>query len=201
EFVQVDTSNILFIVGGAFVGVDRIVAMRKGKRSLGLSANITSKADENVSKLLAQVEPEDLIKFGLIPEFIGRLPIIATLEELDEKALVDILTKPRNALVKQYQKLFEYDDVQLEFQDPALVAVAKEAIKRNTGARGLRAILEQSMLEVMYELPARGSVKKCVITENTILKGEHPVMILADGTEVTKDTPMTPLTGKKAESA
>jgi ATP-dependent Clp protease ATP-binding subunit ClpX len=150
EFVQVDTSNILFICGGAFVGLDKIVAMRKGKRSLGLQANITSKADENTSKLLAQVEPEDLIRFGLIPEFIGRLPVIATLEELDEKALVEILTKPRNALVKQYAKLFEYDDVLLEFEPDALEAVAKEAIKRNTGARGLRAILEQAMLEVMY---------------------------------------------------
>lgn len=198
EFVQVDTSNILFICGGAFVGLDKIVAMRKGKRSLGLSANLTSKADENVSKLLAQVEPEDLIKFGLIPEFIGRLPVIATLEELDEKALVEILTKPRNALVKQYAKLFEYDDVALEFEPDALEAVAKEAIKRNTGARGLRAILEQAMLEVMYELPARSNVKKCTVTKNTILKGERPIMVMADGSEATKtETPA----GTKAESA
>ncbi len=199
EFVQVDTSNILFIVGGAFVGIDKIVAMRKGKRSLGLQANITSKADENVSKLLAQVEPEDLIKFGLIPEFIGRLPVIATLEELDEKALVEILTKPRNALTKQYGKLFEYDDVVLEFEEDALEAVAKEAIKRNTGARGLRAILEQSMLEVMYDLPAKGNVKKCIVTKNVVLKGERPVMLLADGTEATKTTAAP--TSTKAESA
>ena len=181
EFVQVDTSNILFICGGAFVGLDKIVAQRKGKRSLGLSANITSKADENTSKLLAQVEPEDLIKFGLIPEFIGRLPVLATLEELDEKALVEILTKPRNALTKQYQKLFEYDDVALEFESDALVAISKEALKRNTGARGLRAILEQSMLEVMYELPTRSNVKKCVVTKDVILKGERPMMIYKDG--------------------
>jgi ATP-dependent Clp protease ATP-binding subunit ClpX len=181
EFVQVDTSNILFICGGAFVGLDKVVAMRKGKRSLGLSANITSKADENISKLLAQVEPEDLVRFGLIPEFIGRLPIIATLEELDEKALIEILTKPRNALVKQYQKLFEYDDVTLEFEDEALVAVAKEAIKRNTGARGLRAILEQSMLEVMYELPANSTIKKCIVTKDVILNGQRPVMVQGDG--------------------
>jgi ATP-dependent Clp protease ATP-binding subunit ClpX len=180
EFVQVDTSNILFICGGAFVGLDKVVAQRKGKRSLGLSANITSKADENVSKLLAQVEPEDLVRFGLIPEFIGRLPILATLEELDEKALIEILTKPRNALVKQYQKLFEYDDVALEFEDEALVAVAKEAIKRNTGARGLRAILEQSMLEVMYELPANTSIKKCVVNADVILNGKRPIMIEGD---------------------
>ncbi|MFZ9595552.1 MAG: ATP-dependent Clp protease ATP-binding subunit ClpX [Bdellovibrionia bacterium] len=197
EFVQVDTSNILFICGGAFVGIDKLVGMRKGKRSLGLQANISSKTDENVSKLLSQVEPEDLIKFGLIPEFIGRLPVIATLEELDEKALIEILTKPKNALTKQYSKLFEYDDVVLEFEEGALEAVAKEAIKRNTGARGLRAILEQSMLEVMYELPAKGHVKKCIITKNVILKGERPVMLLADGTEVTQ----TASSIEKAESA
>lgn len=197
EFVQVDTSNILFICGGAFVGLDKIVAMRKGKRSLGLQANITSKAEENLSKLISQVEPEDLIRFGLIPEFIGRLPVIATLEELDEKALVEILTKPRNALVKQYSKLFEYDDVALEFEAEALEAVAREAIKRNTGARGLRAILEQAMLEVMYELPAKSNIKKCIVTKNTILKGERPVMVMADGSEVTAKTAAS----EKAESA
>jgi ATP-dependent Clp protease ATP-binding subunit ClpX len=197
EFVQVDTSNILFICGGAFVGLEKIIGMRKGKRSLGLQANITSKADENVSKLLSQVEPEDLIKFGLIPEFIGRLPIVASLEELDERALVEILTKPKNALTKQYAKLFEYDDVQLEFEEDALHAVAKEAIKRNTGARGLRAILEQSMLEVMYELPAKSNVKKCIVTKNVVLKGERPIMLLADGTELAKSE----AGATKAESA
>jgi ATP-dependent Clp protease ATP-binding subunit ClpX len=183
EFVQVDTSNILFICGGAFVGLDKVISHRKGKRSLGITANITTKADENPSKLLALVEPEDLIRFGLIPEFIGRLPIIASLEELDEQALMEILTKPRNALIKQYQKLFEYDNVQLEFEQDALIAVAKEAIKRNTGARGLRAILEQSMLEVMYELPAKGNVKKCVVTEDVVLKGQRPIMILTDAAD------------------
>jgi ATP-dependent Clp protease ATP-binding subunit ClpX len=206
EFVQVDTSNILFIVGGAFVGMDRIVAQRKGKRSLGLSANITSKSEETLSKLLAQIEPEDLIRFGLIPEFIGRLPVIATLEELDEKALIDILTKPRNALVKQYQKLFEYDNVAVEFEQEALEAVAKEAIKRNTGARGLRAILEQAMLEVMYELPAQSDIKKCIVTKNTIMKGERPVMVYAEGTDPAKAAEAaTAATAKvassKAESA
>jgi ATP-dependent Clp protease ATP-binding subunit ClpX len=183
EFVQVDTSNILFICGGAFVGVDKIVGMRKGKRSLGMHASISAKVDETTSKLLAQVEPEDLIKFGLIPEFIGRLPVVATLEELDEKSLVEILKKPRNALTKQYSKLFEYDGVQLEFEEEALQAVAQEAIKRNTGARGLRAILEQAMLEVMYELPAKTDIKKCIVTKNVILKGERPVMVLSEGTE------------------
>lgn len=196
EFVQVDTSNILFICGGAFVGLDKIVSMRKGKRSLGLSATITSKADENVSKLLAQVEPEDLIKFGLIPEFIGRLPVIATLEELDEKALVDILTKPKNALTKQFSKLFEFDGVGLEFEPDALEAIAKEAIKRNTGARGLRAILEQAMLEVMYDIPSKTNVKKCVVTKDSILKGQRPVFVLKDEKDQAK-----PASPEKAESA
>jgi ATP-dependent Clp protease ATP-binding subunit ClpX len=197
EFVQVDTSNILFIVGGAFVGLEKIIGQRKGKRSLGLQANITSRAEETVSKTIAQVEPEDLIRFGLIPEFIGRLPVIATLEELDENALMDILTKPRNALTKQYQKLFEYEDVQLEFEPGALEAIAKEAIKRNTGARGLRAILEQCMLEVMYELPARTNVKKCIVTKNVITKSERPVMVLSDGSETAKSE----TDGSSAESA
>jgi ATP-dependent Clp protease ATP-binding subunit ClpX len=197
EFVQVDTSNILFIVGGAFVGIDRIISMRKGKRSLGLHANIQSKVADTFSQTLAQVEPEDLIKFGLIPEFIGRLPVIATLEELDEKALIDILKKPKNALTKQYAKLFEYDGVTLEFEDDALVAVAKEAIKRNTGARGLRAILEQSMLEVMYELPAKSDIKKCIVTQETITEGKRPVLVLADGTEQGR----TAAAATKAESA
>ena len=176
-------------------------------RSLGLSANITSKAEETISKLLAQIEPEDLIRFGLIPEFIGRLPVIATLEELDEKALIDILTKPKNALVKQYQKLFEYDNVAIEFEEEALEAVAKEAIKRNTGARGLRAILEQAMLEVMYELPpAQSNIKKCIVTKNVIAKGERPVMVYAEGTDPAKEgEAATGATAKvassKAESA
>lgn len=196
EFVQVDTHSILFICGGAFVGLDKIVGMRKGKRSLGLHANISSRSTENVSQLLAQVEPEDLIRFGLIPEFIGRLPVIATLDELDEAALVKILKEPKNALTKQYIKLFEYDGITLEFEEDALTAVASEAIKRNTGARGLRAILEQSMLEVMYELPAKTDVKKCIVTKNTILKGERPIIVLADGTEAARTG-----VGSKAESA
>jgi len=201
EFVQVDTSNILFICGGAFVGLDKVIAHRKGKRSLGLSANITSKAEENVSKLLGQVEPEDLIRFGLIPEFIGRLPIIASLEELDEKALIEILTKPKNALVKQYQKLFEYDDVHLEFEEDALVAVAKEAIKRNTGARGLRAILEQSMLEVMYDLPAKGNVKKCVVTKDLVLKGTPPIMVYNEAADTAASASDEGAEGQKDKQA
>jgi ATP-dependent Clp protease ATP-binding subunit ClpX len=199
EFVQVDTSNILFICGGAFVGLDKLVSLRKGKRSLGLHVSVDSRVKENTSQLMAQVEPEDLIKFGLIPEFIGRLPVIATLDELDETALIRILKEPKNALSKQYAKLFEYDGVQLEFEEDALVAVAQEAIKRNTGARGLRAILEQSMLEVMYDLPAKTDVKKCVVTRDSIVKGERPVLVLKDGTE--QGRPATGAVAAKAESA
>jgi len=186
EFVQVDTSSILFICGGAFVGLDKVIGSRKGKRTMGIQATITSKQEESVSKMFSQVEPEDLIKFGLIPEFIGRLPVLATLEELDEKALIDILTRPKNALVKQYQKLFEYDGIQLEFEPEALEAIAKEAIKRNTGARGLRAILEQTMLEVMYELPTKANVKKCVVTKASVLQSERPVVVLGDAEASTK---------------
>lgn len=200
EFIQVDTRNILFIVGGAFVGLDKIVSQRKGRRSLGLGASIVSKSEESVSKLFAQVEPEDLIRFGLIPEFIGRLPILASLEELDENALVDILVKPKNALTKQYNKLFEYDGTSLEFEEDAIRAVAREAIKRNTGARGLRAILEQSMLEVMYDLPGKTNVKKCIITKNVIEKGERPVLVLSEEGEKPAVT-TEPSGNGKAESA
>jgi ATP-dependent Clp protease ATP-binding subunit ClpX len=201
EFVQVDTSNILFICGGAFVGIDKIVGMRKGKRGLGLHADVTSKKQESTSELMAAVEPEDLVRFGLIPEFIGRLPVIATLDELDEGALIDILKRPRNALTKQYGKLFEYDGVQLEFHEDALEAIAKEAIKRRTGARGLRAILEQSMLEVMYELPAREEIKKCIVTKDTILKSERPILIHADGSEVRGGLPALKKAGAEASKA
>lgn len=177
EFIQVDTRNILFIVGGAFVGLDKIVSQRKGKRSLGISANVTTKEDLSLSKLFAQAEPEDLVRFGMIPEFIGRVPVIATLEELDEKALMNILTQPKNALTKQYSKLLEYDGVQLEYEDGALEAIAQEAIKRNTGARGLRAIMEQAMLDVMYDLPSDSTVKKVVLTRDSITKGEKPLVM------------------------
>jgi ATP-dependent Clp protease ATP-binding subunit ClpX len=196
EFVQVNTANILFICGGAFVGIDKIIAHRKGKRSLGMHANISEKKEETASQLLAQVEPEDLVRFGIIPEFIGRLPMIATLEELDEPALVEILTKPKNALVKQYQRLFEYDGISLEFEPDAITEIAKEAIKRQTGARGLRAIMEQSMLDVMYELPTASEVKKCIITKQVISSREKPLLVLADGSQTNS------LSGsKKAESA
>lgn len=180
DFVQVDTRNILFIVGGAFVGLDKIVSARKGRQSLGLGAKISSKNELTPARVVAQSESEDLIRFGLIPEFIGRLPVIATLDDLDEAALIEILQRPRNALTKQYSKLFEYDGIALEFEGDALTEIAKEAVKRNTGARGLRAIVEQAMLEIMYDLPNRSDVKKCIVTKNVILKGERPVLVLAD---------------------
>ncbi len=183
EFIQVDTRNILFIVGGAFVGLDKIVAQRSGKRSMGFNANITTKDDLSLSKLFAKAEPEDLVKFGMIPEFIGRVPVIATLEELDEAALVNILTQPRNALTKQYQKLLEYDGVSLEFEPDALDAIAKEAIKRNTGARGLRAIVEQAMLDVMFDLPGDSGIRKCVITKASITGGEKPTLVMGEKSE------------------
>jgi ATP-dependent Clp protease ATP-binding subunit ClpX len=177
EFIQVDTRNILFIVGGAFVGLDKVVSQRKGKRSLGIGANITTKEDSSLSKLFAAAEPEDLVRFGMIPEFIGRVPVLATLDELDEATLMNILTEPKNALTKQYAKLLEYDGVQLEFEPDALKAIAAEAVKRHTGARGLRAIVEQAMLEVMYDLPGDATVKKCIITKDTIEKREKPILV------------------------
>ena len=177
DFLQVDTTNILFICGGAFVGLDQIVQRRVGKQTLGFGADIKSKKEFKLGELLLQVQPEDLLKFGLIPEFIGRLPVIATLHELDEDALIDILTKPRNALVKQYQKLFEMDGVKLKFAKTALSAVAREALNRNAGARGLRAILEGSMLDIMYDVPSRQGIKEVVINEEVITKNDPPLIV------------------------
>ncbi|NOU30348.1 MAG: ATP-dependent Clp protease ATP-binding subunit ClpX [Polyangiaceae bacterium] len=183
EFLQVDTTNILFICGGAFVGLDQIVQRRIGQNTLGFAADIKSKKDFKLGELFSQVQPEDLLRFGLIPEFIGRLPVIATLHELNEDALIDILTKPKNALVKQFQKLFEMDGVKLKFTKGALSAVAREALQRNAGARGLRAILEHAMLDIMYEIPSRGGIKEVVINEETILKGEQPLIVYAKEAE------------------
>jgi ATP-dependent Clp protease ATP-binding subunit ClpX len=170
EFIKVDTTNILFICGGAFNGLDDIIGARIGKKSMGFGADIKTKKERPLGEILAQVQPQDLLKFGLIPEFVGRLPVIATLEELDEGALVQILTEPKNALVKQFQKLMEMDRVSLKFTDDALVAVAQEALKRKSGARGLRAILEGAMLELMYELPSLPNVRECLINSDFILK-------------------------------
>jgi ATP-dependent Clp protease ATP-binding subunit ClpX len=177
DFLQVDTTNILFICGGAFVGLDQIVQRRIGQQTLGFGAEIKSKKDFKLGELFAQVQPEDLLKFGLIPEFIGRLPVIATLHELNEDALIDILTKPKNALVKQFQRLFEMDGVKLKFTKTALSAVAREALLRNSGARGLRAILEAAMLDIMYDIPSRGGIKEVVINEEVITKGEAPLIV------------------------
>jgi ATP-dependent Clp protease ATP-binding subunit ClpX len=177
DFLQVDTTNILFICGGAFVGLEQIVERRIGQKTLGFGAEIPSKRDKRIGELLEQVQPEDLLKAGLIPEFIGRLPVIATLHELAEEALVDILTKPRNALVKQYSKLFEMDGVKLKFTRDALQAVAHEALKRNAGARGLRAILEHSMLDIMYDIPSRQGIKEVVVNADVVLKSEKPIIV------------------------
>ena len=183
DFLQIDTTNILFICGGAFVGLDQIIEHRIGQKSLGFGAELTSKKDKKIGEILAQVQPEDLIKAGLIPEFVGRLPVTATLHELNEEALIDILTKPKNALVKQFRKLFEMDGVKLKFTHGALRAVAHEALKRNAGARGLRAILESSMLDIMYDVPSQtsaspgGGIKEVVVNEDTIHRGDKPLIV------------------------
>jgi len=177
DFLQVDTTNILFICGGAFVGLEQIIERRVGEKTLGFGADIPSRKDKKVGEVLEQVQPEDLLRIGMIPEFIGRLPVIATLHELNEEALMDILTKPRNALVKQFQKLLEMDGVKLKFQDEALRAVARKALARNAGARGLRAILENAMLDVMYEIPSNKGIREVVITVEVIERGERPLMV------------------------
>lgn len=178
EFLQVNTSNILFIVGGAFAGLDKIIRGRSEKGGIGFSAEVKSKDEKlNLGEILYEVEPEDLIKYGLIPEFVGRLPVVATLEELDEEALIQILTEPRNALTKQYEKLFEMEGCEIEFREEALRAVARKAMVRKTGARGLRTILEQILLDTMYDLPSMENVRKVVIDENVITGGSKPYMI------------------------
>src|SRR6266850_2503321 len=177
EFIQVDTSSVLFICGGAFVGLDKIIESRVGRSGMGFGAEIKSREDRRVGDLLAMIQPEDLLKYGLIPEFVGRLPVIATLHDLDEPALVRILKEPKNAIIKQYQKYFDLEKVRLKFTDDAVNAIAKEALKRGTGARGLRAILEEVMLEIMYELPSIQGLKECVITREVILNRERPVLV------------------------
>jgi ATP-dependent Clp protease ATP-binding subunit ClpX len=176
EFLQIDTTNILFICGGAFVGLEGIIERRIGVKGLGFAADIQNKSDRKKGEMMRDVEAEDLLHFGLIPEFIGRLPVVATLEELDEEALIAILTQPKNALVKQYQKLFEFEDVALQFTEAALAAVARKALAQKSGARGLRAILEHAMLDLMYELPSRDDVEECVVGEEVIEQGAEPVL-------------------------
>ncbi|MGA8892885.1 MAG: ATP-dependent Clp protease ATP-binding subunit ClpX [Anaeromyxobacteraceae bacterium] len=178
EFLQVDTTNILFICGGAFCGLEGVIERRLGGRSLGFGTDAQKKEERNVGELLALVEPEDLLKFGMIPEFVGRLPVVTALEELDETALVEILTKPRNALVKQYRKLMEMDGVALKFTDGSLKAIARAAVKNKAGARGLRSIVEGAMLDIMYDVPSRRNVQEIVISEDVIEKGEQPIVVL-----------------------
>ncbi len=183
EFLQIDTSNILFICGGAFVDLETIIERRVGVKGMGFGADIPGKVKRPQGEWLSVVQAEDLLKFGLIPEFVGRLPVVATLTELSEEALVDILTQPKNALVKQYQKLFEFEDVRLRFTDGALAAVARQAMARKSGARGLRSILESVMLDLMYDIPSRDDVEECVINEEVIEQGSKPLLVLKQEAE------------------
>ncbi|MCD6294516.1 MAG: ATP-dependent Clp protease ATP-binding subunit ClpX [Deltaproteobacteria bacterium] len=177
DFVKVDTRNILFICGGTFNGMDRIIRNRIGSKLMGFEADIKGKGDVNVNEIMPLVQPEDLIKFGLIPEFIGRIPIVTTLHELSQEALVRILTEPKNALTKQYKKLFELEDVELKFTDEVLTTVAEAALKRKSGARGLRAVLESIMLEIMYDIPSVPEIRECIINEEVVTKGEPPLLL------------------------
>ncbi len=183
EFLQVDTSNVLFICGGAFNGLDNIISQRVGKKVMGFNTEANKPAVTDLSKLLHMVEPQDFLHYGLIPEFMGRLPVVATLKELSKKDLVRILTEPKNAIIKQYQKLFELENVKLKFTDGALTAVAKESLRRKAGARGLRAILENAMLETMYELPSQTNIKECIINEDVITEKTKPIIVYGDRAE------------------
>ena len=187
EFIQIDTTNILFILGGAFDGIDKIIQKRIGKKSIGFGADITENVAKDVDVLLKKIQSNDLLKFGLIPEFIGRLPVIVALEKLDKKALVSILTEPKNALVKQYKELLKMDNVELEIEDEALEEIAQKALEVNTGARGLRGILESIMQEVMYEIPSRKDIKKCIVTKDTVINKSEPKLALSKKSSVDKE--------------
>ena len=199
EFIQIDTSNILFICGCAFEGLEKIVKDRIGKKSIGFGAEIESNKDIDKYKVFEQLLPQDLLKFGLIPEFVGRLPIIATLRELDRNALIDIVTKPKNALVKQYQKLFKLDNVELEFETEALEKIVDKAIERKTGARGLRSIIEEIMRDIMFEIPSNPKIEKCIITAETVENGEPPKIIINNNREVSATK--TPVKTKRARTS
>ena len=177
EFIQIDTQNILFICGGAFVGLDQLIGRRVGRRALGFKADPQALEEKNVGEILAQTEPEDLIKFGLIPEFVGRLPVVATLNSLDATALIRILQEPKNAITKQYQRMFEFENAKLSFTDDALESIADQAVKRKMGARGLRIIMEELMLDVMYHLPSQGDIKECVITREVVEAKQKPITL------------------------
>jgi ATP-dependent Clp protease ATP-binding subunit ClpX len=176
EFIQIDTTNVLFICGGAFAGLEKIIEQRVGKSGMGFGAVLRVKTDKTVSDQFADVMPEDLLKFGMIPEFVGRLPVIATLYDLTEEDLITILTQPKNALVKQYQRLFDLEKVKLTFTKEALRSIAHEAMTRNAGARGLRAIIENAMLDIMYEVPYKEGIKECRVTEGVIVRHEEPIL-------------------------
>ena len=202
EFIQIDTSNILFICGGAFEGLENIIKDRVGKKSIGFGAEIESKKDINKTEIFKQLLPQDLLKFGLIPEFVGRLPIVATLEGLTKEALIDIVTKPKNALVKQYKKLVELDGVELEFNQDALEAIVEKAIERNTGARGLRSIIEEIMRDVMYDIPSNEKISKCTITKETVINKAQPEIVIDENKK--RELPKVKRkvkTGKKEETA
>jgi ATP-dependent Clp protease ATP-binding subunit ClpX len=186
EFIQIDTTNVLFICGGAFDGIEKIIANRIGTKTMGFGSEVKSKENQSIGEALRQLMPEDLLKFGLIPEFVGRLPVTVTLDALDEDALVRILVEPKNALIKQYQKLLELDGVQLEFKDDALRSVAQMALKRKTGARGLRSIIEEVMCNVMYDVPSRCDVSKCIVTKESILNKDEPILVTSDRTKSKK---------------
>lgn len=183
EYIRVNTTDILFICGGAFEGIEKIIEKRMGGKSLGFTANIKGKNDNPVGKVLELLQPQDLLKFGLIPEFVGRIPVVATFSELNEEAMVKILTEPKDSIVKQYKALFEMEGVNLKFTDGALRAIARDAIARNTGARGLRAIMENVMLDLMYEIPNQKNVKECIISEETVTKNEPPIVLYEEGVE------------------
>ncbi len=188
DFVKVDTSNILFVCGGTFTGLEQIIQRRLGSKVMGFGAKIVKKEEKNIGEILKMIQPEDLIKFGLIPEFLGRLPVIATLDELNELALIRILGEPKNALIKQFAKLMEMEGVNLRFTDSALAAIAKEALKRKSGARGLRAIIESSMIDIMYEIPSMENVKECVIGEDTVINKEDPILLFEQPKKQAQDS-------------
>ncbi len=203
EFIQIDTTNILFICAGAFDGLDKVIEQRTGKKNMGFGADIKSKNDFQVGEILQKLLPQDLLKFGLIPEFVGRVPVSVTLSNLTEDALVEILTKPKNALVKQYQSLFTLDGVELEFEEEALKAIAGKSVKRKTGARGLRAIIEEMMTDIMFEIPSNDKIEKCVITKETVLDKAEPEVILNENiAPITKQqqTPAKPRAKRKSEN-
>ena len=201
EFIQINTKNILFICGGAFEGLEKIIKDRIGKKSIGFGAQIESKNDIDKYKVFEKLLPQDLLKYGMIPEFVGRLPIVTTLQELDKETLLRILVEPKNSLVKQYKKLLQFDNVELEFEDEALEAIVDKALERKTGARGLRSIVEDIMRDIMFEIPSNPKVEKCIITKNTIVKNEAPKLVLNNNRELPKTKMKRSSTNKNQETA